>query len=153
MNLDDLDAVALGVALSRLPSDHVLLVAARAAVDIADARQDRARAMSEASSDVSAAAGRDLAERQQDAAAMWKARADAEGPDSRAAEKAREFSEAPPRDPAGSELDTGTASAVAEARAWAEARNAELAERQRAEDQARYLADRDAQVDADAAGF
>lgn len=52
---EQLDPVAFAAWLSQLPEDHPMLVAARAAVEVADLRRDRARAMREASHAVAGA--------------------------------------------------------------------------------------------------
>ena len=46
---EQLDPVAFAAWLSQLPEDHPMLVAARAGVEVADLRRDRAGALREAS--------------------------------------------------------------------------------------------------------
>lgn len=128
--LDGIDPAAFGAALSQLPPTHELVAAARAAVDLADARHDDQTALA----DAGRAAGADcrgLAAHHQATRTALNARAAIDGP-----ERLAKFEAPPERDhppPAGD--PAATAAAVDMARAWAEdhaaaldARQAELAQ-------------------------
>jgi hypothetical protein len=54
-SVDDLDPVALGVAISLLPPNHPLVVAAKSAAEVSEERHARAVAMRDASKDVAGA--------------------------------------------------------------------------------------------------
>lgn len=139
MDLEKVDPVELAEALSKLPPTHQLVAAARAAVDVSDARWDRDHAMAEASRDV--ASGWSADGGATDAQRMWAGRAEVDGPDSRAAEKSAELSRPPTRDePAQRTYNAGeqsTADAVRWARQWAADRAADDADADRAADEAR----------------
>jgi hypothetical protein len=122
MNLDDVDPVELGEALSKLPPSHPLVSAARVGVEVSDAR----RAAIESSHDV--ASGWRADGGVTDARQMWEGRAETDGPGSKAARKAAELSEPPHQDRSAPDAAT----AVRWAREWA----AEEAARQDEEDQA-----------------
>lgn len=143
MDLEGLDPVALGAALSVLPPTHPLVAAARAAVDLADMRDDQRRALWEASKDVAAACAQTGATQAGNTLQMWKARAETDGPESRAAEKAAELASPllpEPREPAGAELSAATAAAVAMARQWIADREADEADLERRALEARWVA-------------
>jgi hypothetical protein len=125
MNLDDVDPVALAEELSKLPPSHPLVSAARVGVEVSDAR----RAAIETSHDV--AGGWQADGGADDARRMWQGRAETDGPDSRAAEKAEELTYPPDR-PDQCLPAPDTATAVRWAREWA----AEQAAQRDEEDQA-----------------
>lgn len=134
MSLDDVDPVTLAEWLSRRPPTDAYVAAARAAVDVSEARWDRDHALAEAGTDVaSGARGVD-----RDARQMWEARAETDGPDSRAAAKAEELAHSPGREPGpGAAYDDTTQAVIDEARRWAADRDADRADADRAAEAAR----------------
>lgn len=130
LNLDDIDPIELAEALSRRPPTDALVAAARAAVDVSDARWERDHAMAEAGSDVAAA----RPQTDRDARQMYDARAETDGPGSRSAEKAAELSR--PVQP--EEREPYESSRIAEeAREWADNRRLDEEDRERAAEDAR----------------
>ena len=130
LDLDAIDPVELAAALSRRPPTDALVAAARAAVDVSDARWERDHAMAEAGTDVAAA--RPVTDR--DAQQMWHARARTDGADSRAAEKATELATPLERETP----EPYESSRIAEeAREWADNRRRDQEDRDRDAEDAR----------------
>lgn len=129
MNLDGIDPVEFGEALSKLPPDHPLVSSTRVAVEVSDAR----RAAIETSHDVSAGWTPDAGAT--DARGMWAGRAETDGQGSRAAAKAAELSRPTPPEREAVDPDS-TATAVRWAREWAAERAAQDAADDRAAEQA-----------------
>lgn len=132
--LAGLDPVELAVALSQRPPTDALVAAARLAVEQADARWERDRALGDAAKDACRAMkdeGRSLPDPREERR-VWEARAQVDGSDSYAARKAAGYSELD---------DPERAAAVAERqREWAR-HEAEMVDR--ANRLAEYRAQRD----------
>lgn len=149
MDVDDLDPVELGVALSKLPPTHALVAAARAAVDVAELRAEQQRDDAEASKDMSRAwAEAGIADELRGRERTWRARAEFDGA-GRATDEARAVVERldgplpplpEPRTPAGAELRAETAAAVAMARQWLADQAAHEADLERRAQEARWVA-------------
>lgn len=137
--LGGLDPVELATALSQLPPTHELVAAARAAVDIADARAADRAALADAARDASADCQGYAMQRSLTRAALV-ARADLDG--DRGTERVARFDDAtrPPTPPPAPANPDRTAAAVAMARAWADEHAA--AHDARAQDLARWHDDR-----------
>lgn len=147
LDLRELDPVEFAVALSRLGATHVLVAAARAAVDVADAHRDRQLAERDAAKDVAGSTDwAAVATARVHTQRMWEARAAADGPDSAAARVAKQMTDATvpaPREPSDAPRSTDTAVAVQWARQWAADRAQDEADRERSTELHRW-ADQDA---------
>lgn len=141
LNVGDLDPVELGVLLSQQSNRSELIAAARAAVDVADARALEAAEHVEVLNDVggAAVAGDALVPAQR----TWAGRAEVDGSQSRAAEKAEELAAWPaPEKEEATVYDETLQSTVEEARHWAADREWDETARSRYAD-----SDSDADVD------
>lgn len=140
LNVGDLDPVELGVLLSQQSNRSELIAAARAAVDLADARAREAAEHVEVLNDLGGATV--TGDAMIPAQRTWAGRAEVDGPQSRAAEKADELAHwpKPEKEPA-TDYDEPLQSTVEEARHWAADREWDETAR------SCYVGDSDADVD------